>query len=67
MRDDGDEPYLYVEVKHRGVLIANAMEELRTLLIRQQPGEAQSFIWSVRDAVDAAERVLCGNGESPLV
>jgi carotenoid cleavage dioxygenase-like enzyme len=61
IRDDGDEPYLYVEVKHRGVLVANALEDLRQLLIRQQPGEAQSFIWAVRDAVDAAERVLCGN------
>lgn len=66
IRDDGDEPYLYVEVKHRGVLVANALEDLRSLLIRQQPVEAQSFIWAVRDAVDGAERVLCGNGENPL-
>jgi hypothetical protein len=66
IRDDGDEPYLYVEVKHRGVVIANALEDLRQLLIRQQPVEAQSFIWAVRDAVDAAERTLCGNGENFL-
>lgn len=65
IKADADEPYIYVEVKHRGELIANAGEELRTLLIRQQPTEPQSFIWVVRDAVDAAERVLCGNvGES---
>lgn len=66
IRDDGDEPYLYVEVKHRGVVIANALEDLRQLLIRQQPTEPQSFVWAVRDAVDAAERMLCGNGENPL-
>lgn len=66
IRDDGDEPYLYVEVKHRGVLVANALEDLKSLLIRQQPAEPQSFVWAVRDAVDAAGRVLCVNGENPL-
>lgn len=61
LRDDDDEAYLSIVTTHRGTVVAMSAMPLAEFLRQHRPESPATWFMMLREAVDAAERVMCGN------